>query len=61
MIKLYIEYQMFVCDIFFELFLNLCVELVCIDKVDVDMCVQGGGGGEGLMNGFCQFLNDIYV
>lgn len=42
---------MFVCDIFFELFLNLCVELVCIDKVDVDMCVYGGG--EGLMNGFC--------
>lgn len=36
---------MFVCDIFFELFLNLCVELVCIDKVDVDMCVYGGVRG----------------
>lgn len=47
------------CDIFLELFSNSCVESVCIDKVDVDMCVYGGG--EGLMNGFCQLLNDIHV
>lgn len=32
------------CDIFLELFSNSCVESVCIDKDDVDMCVGGGGG-----------------
>lgn len=33
------------CDIFLESFSNSCVESVCIDKVDVDMCVYGGVRG----------------
>lgn len=53
------------CDIFLELFSNSCVESVCIDKVDVDMCVYGGWGvNERVLSAFkwhTRTINQSYV